>query len=249
MKRLSIVLTNDDGASAKGLEEFAQALGMLGEVTTVVPESHRSGVGHSMSISDPLRVIQRDNGTYLASGFPSDCVKFALCKILDSPPDLVVSGINKGENTGVSVFYSGTVGGAREGALNGITSFAVSVGEGVDAASSKIIDIAMDVIRTTLGLDLPASSLLNINIPSAEPRGTRVARQGCGPFKEELIPCKDPRNREYFWFAGEQDTTGEEDTDVLLFRQNYITITPLKCDETDEALLNKIKDSGSLGVC
>lgn len=242
MKKLSIVLTNDDGASAKGLAEFAQALGAMGDVTTIVPESHRSGAGHSMSISDPLRVVRQDNGTYLASGFPADCVKFALCKILDSPPDLVVSGINKGENTGVSIFYSGTVGGAREGALNGITSFAVSVGEGADTASSQIIDIAVNIIRTTLNLDLPAGSLLNVNIPSEKHRGIRVARQGRGPFKEELIPCKDPRNREYFWFAGEQDTTGEEDTDVVLFRQNYVTITPLKCDETDEALMDRITE-------
>ena len=245
MKRLSIILTNDDGASAKGLAEFAQALGAMGDVTTIVPERHRSGVGHSMSISDPLQVTRHDNGTYLASGFPADCVKFALCKILDSPPDLVVSGINKGENTGVSVFYSGTVGGAREGALNGVTSFAVSMGTECDAASSKIIDIAMDVIRTTFDLDLPVGSLLNVNIPSGEPCGTRVARQGTGPFNEELIPFKDPRNREYFWFAGEQDTVGEEDTDVVLFKQNYVTITPLKCDETDEALMDRIKDSGS----
>ncbi len=239
---MNIVLTNDDGASARGLAEFAQALAALGDVTTIVPERHRSGVGHSMSISDPLQVTRHDNGMYLASGFPADCVKFALCKILDSLPNLVVSGINKGENTGVSVFYSGTVGGAREGALNGITSFAVSVGEGHDSASPQIIEIAMNVIRTTLNMDLPSGSLLNVNIPSEKHRGIRVARQGLGPFKEELIPFKDPRNREYFWFAGEQDTTGEKDTDVVLFREGYITVTPLKCDETDEALLNKIMD-------
>ncbi len=241
MKRQSIVLTNDDGAHAKGLKEFALALGTLGDVTTIVPEIQRSGVGHSMSISDPLKVHQTEDNTYVTSGFPSDCVKFALCRILDAPPDIVVSGINDGENTGVSVFYSGTVGGAREGALNGITSFAVSVQRGGDAASSKIIDTAMDIIRTILEQNVPAGSLFNINIPSADSKGVRITRQGLGPFEEELVPCSDPRSREYFWFTGEQNTAGEEDTDVVLFKEGYITVTPLKCDETDKAMMERIK--------
>lgn len=241
MRKLSIVLTNDDGAHANGLEEFARALGTLGDVITIVPEIQRSGVGHSMSISTPLKVHQTGDNTYVTSGFPSDCVKFALCRILDTPPDIIVSGINQGQNTGVSVFYSGTVGGAREGALNGITSFAVSVPDECDTSSLEITDTALDVINAILEQDVPAGSLFNINIPSADHRGIKITRQGLGSFQEELVVCSDPRNRPYFWFSGTQNTDGEEDTDVVLFREGYITITPLKCDETDEAMIDRIK--------
>ena len=132
---MKILLTNDDGPHAEGLREFAAALGELGEVTVVVPERQRSGVGHSMCISDVLRVVKSGDGMYLASGFPADCVKYAQNRLFDGRPDLVVSGINRGENTGVSVFYAGTVAGAREGALNGITSVAVSAGIECDPAS------------------------------------------------------------------------------------------------------------------
>lgn len=240
MKNLKILLTNDDGAGAKGLCELAAALGELGEVTTVVPELQRSGVGHSMSISNILRVRQTPEGIYLATGFPSDCVKFALCSLMDTPPDIVISGINLGENTGVSVFYSGTVGGAREGALNGITSFAVSVGTDCDPASDDIINAALDVIQVILDSGVPAGSLFNINIPSAQHKGVKFVPQGTGRFKEELVTCTDPRGGEYFWFTGSQDTQGRIDTDTVLFSQGHATVTPLMCDETDHDMIKLI---------
>ena len=241
---MKILLTNDDGPHAEGLGEFAAALGELGEVTTVIPEVHRSGVGHSMCISDPLRVVRADDGTYLASGFPADCVKYALNRLFREVPDLVVSGINSGENTGVSVFYSGTVGGAREGALNGITSVALSVSKSCSPGSGEIIGIAMDLVGKAVGGGLPAGSLLNVNIPSEHPEGIRVAPQGRGRFREELLESKDPRGGTYFWFDGRQDTEGEDDTDVVLFDQGYVTVTPLCRDETDRELLQGLLHFG-----
>jgi len=237
---MEILLTNDDGPHAEGLREFAAALGELGNVTIVIPEVHRSGVGHSMCITDVLRVARADDGSYRASGFPADCVKYALNRLYDGRPDLVVSGINSGENTGVSVFYSGTVAGAREGALNGITSVAVSTGTSCSPASEKIIAIAIGIVKKAA--DLPAGSLLNVNIPSEEPKGVRAAPQGRGRFEEELLESKDPRGGTYFWFDGSQNTDGEHDTDVVLFDQGYVSVTPLSRDETDRELLGRLPD-------
>ncbi len=237
---MEILLTNDDGPHAEGLRDFAAALGEMGKVTIVIPQVPRSGVGHSMCISDPLRVVKADDGTHLASGFPADCVKYALNRLYDGRPDLVVSGINSGENTGVSVFYSGTVGGAREGALNGITSVAVSVSKSCSPASEKIIGIALGIVDKAAGDGLPAGSLLNVNIPSEEPKGIRVAPQGRGRFEEELLESKDPRGGTYFWFDGSQNTDGEDDSDVVLFDRGYVTVTPLCRDETDRELLGRL---------
>jgi 5'-nucleotidase len=236
---MRILLTNDDGPQADGLHEFAGALGELGDVTIVVPEVHRSGVGHSMCISDPLRVVRAGENLYLSSGFPADCVKYALCRLYDAAPDLVVSGINSGENTGVSVFYSGTVGGAREGALNGITSVALSADKDCSPGSDVIVRMAMDILKRAVE-GLPAGSLLNVNIPSERPKGIRVAPQGRGAFQEELIESTDPRRATYFWFDGRQDVEGEDDTDVVLYRQGYVTVTPLSRDETDRELLGRL---------
>ena len=237
---MKILLTNDDGPHVAGLSEFAAALGALGEVTVVVPEVCRSGVGHSMSLSEPLRVHRSEEGFYLASGYPSDCVKYACMRLFEAPPDLVVSGINTGENTGVSVFYSGTVAGAREGALNGITSIAVSVGYECDPAAEPIVNTTVDVVKGILDGGWPAGSLFNVNIPSLKPKGIRPAPQGRGAFMEELVESTDPRKRDYYWFSGTQNVDGETDTDVVLYREGYVTITPLSCDETNGELLKRM---------
>ena len=248
MDKLDILLTNDDGPGVAGLSDFAEALKALGQVLVVVPDGQRSGVGHSMTLSEPLRVAHAEDGMYLASGFPADCVKYALCTLCDGTPDLVVSGINLGENTGVSVFYSGTIGGAREGALNGITSIAVSVADDCSGAEPRVIDLAMKVIRLILDQKVPAGSLFNVNIPSPDPIGTRVARQGLGAFQEELISETDADGGKQHWFSGKQTVEGENDTDVVFYRQGYVTVTPLCCDETDRDMCDRLGGSSPSSI-
>ena len=199
---MHILLSNDDGYFAPGLAALAEAVGALGKVTVVAPERDRSGASNSLTLDRPLSVRRAANGFFYVNGTPTDCVHLAVTGLLDSLPDIVISGINHGANMGDDTIYSGTVAAATEGFLLGIPSLAVSlVARGDDhfrTAARVSVELAERLARNPLGAPL----LLNVNVPDvpwAEIRGFQSVRLGQRHKAEPVIRTSDPRGREIYW--------------------------------------------------
>ncbi len=248
--KYKILITNDDGIYAPGIKALVEAIKPLGEVVVVAPDMEKSAVGHAITISDPLRVteIERDGSFfgYAVNGTPADCVKLAVKAILEYKPDMVVSGINLGPNTGINAIYSGTVSAATEGTFMGIPSFAVSLTsfEKVDFSYSQ--KIAAMMVEKVMQNGLPQGTILNINIPplpEAEIKGILVTRQGKGKFDEFFDKRVDPFKRVYYWLSGKKmilDT--EKDVDDVAVNNKYVAVTPLHYDLTDYETLKELKN-------
>ncbi len=242
---MTILLTNDDGIWSEGLLVLYERLRKIGDVYVIAPDGERSSSSHSISLTRPIEVRCVDRGNrffgYAISGTPADCVKFGASQILKRVPDLVVSGINPGPNDGYSVFYSGTVGAAREGALMGAQAVAVSVASFENPVYDTAADAAERVILTLLDHPLPSGVFLNVNIPAGGReaiRGTRLTRQGKAAFKEEYIQRVKPYGHEYFWLSTlPVELEGGIECDTVALAQGYITVTPLQADLTDEPTL------------
>ncbi|MDD5540411.1 MAG: 5'/3'-nucleotidase SurE [Candidatus Marinimicrobia bacterium] len=236
-----ILVTNDDGIGAPGINFLAKAMQKVGEVIVVAPDSEKSAVGHAITLTDPIRVMNYDkNGLwhgYSVSGTPSDCVKIADGALLERRPDLVISGINLGSNAGINVIYSGTVSAATEGTILGISSIAISLTTFTDPIFEPAADFAIKIARLVLAKGLPERTLLNINVPNvpfAQIRGVRITRQGMANFAELFDKRIDPRNRVYYWMDGKKAELAEgEDVDDVVIRENLISITPVKYDLTN----------------
>ncbi len=238
-----ILLTNDDGIMAPGLAAMHAELKSLGDVVVVAPETVQSAAGHGITIATPLltsRMTVGDafTGTAVA-GRPADCVKLAVSHLLPRAPDLVVSGINSGANTGINVIYSGTVAAAIEAAFLGLPSIAISlyVKPGIDADYVAAGGMAIRTIRQVLEAGLEKGDCASINLPALapgkKPAGTKVVRQCTRPWVDTYERRQDPRGRDYFWNSS-VFTLGEtdQDTDVAALRDEYITVTPLQFDLT-----------------
>ena len=238
---MKLLLTNDDGIYAEGLWALYDQLSERHSVSIVAPDRERSAVGHGITLNHPLRaetisVNGRPAGTAV-SGTPADCVKLAVVELLDSRPDMVISGINPGANIGVNLNYSGTVSAAREAALYGIPAIAVSIhgrsGRYYGEASNFISGLAEKVM--TKGL--PFGTFLNVNLPDLpirEMAGIRISRQAISMLSETFQKRKDPRDRLYYWQGCDSQTTFDHpETDGACLCNNYISITPIKCDMTD----------------
>ncbi len=231
-----ILVTNDDGVRSQGIHELARAVARLGQVTIVAPHLEASAIGHALTLRRPLRVDQVSPDVFEVDGTPTDCVNVAVAKILRSPPDLILSGINKGFNLGDDVTYSGTVAGAMEGALLGIPSLAVSVersSSGYDfgpAASAA----ALVTERLVAGSSLPQRTFLNINVPAGRPRGIRItvqARRNHVTVGDERV---DPRGQAYYWIEeGQNDWEPHDRSDYQAVRDGFVSVTPLQPDLTD----------------
>jgi 5'-nucleotidase len=246
---MQILLTNDDGVHARGLWALYERLRAVHEVTVVAPDRERSAIGHAITLSRPLRAMTVTvNGGHQAlalNGTPADCVKFGLLEVLARRPDLVVSGINPGANVGVNINYSGTVAAAKEAALGGVPAVAVSI-EGpecrhLDSAAEFALRLAAAIQR----YGLPPKSLLNVNLPDrplAEVAGVRISRQGFGRVADYYEKGTDPRRRPYFWPGSDtQDFDGQPEADGLALAQGFISVTPLRCDMTDENLMQRLR--------
>jgi 5'-nucleotidase len=240
---MRILISNDDGYLAPGIQALADALASIAEVTVVAPDSNRSGASNSLSLDRPLSVSRAGNGFYFVNGTPTDCVHIALTGLLAEPPDLVVSGINNGQNMGDDTLYSGTVAAATEAYLFGISAIAFSqVHSGwahVDAAAKVARDI---VLRRFDGL--PAPFLLNVNIPNLpyEQMGKLAAtRLGRRHQSEPVIRTQDPRGREIFWIGapGACRDAGEG-TDFHATANGQVSLTPLQVDLTHKDQLDKL---------
>ncbi|MCA1241958.1 5'/3'-nucleotidase SurE [Stappia stellulata] len=249
---MRILVTNDDGIQAGGLailEEVARSLS--DDVWVVAPETDQSGVAHSLTLHDPLRVRDLGDRRYSVRGTPTDCVIMGVREILPERPDLVLSGVNRGQNAADDVTYSGTIAGAMEGTLMGIRSMALSQayswgkGARVDYEATRIH--AAPLIRKLLSFSFPSDILLNLNFPACAPadvRGTRVTRQGKRKVSELAVDARtDGRGVPYYWLAfrgGEE--TPPEDTDLAALSAGMISVTPLKLDLTAHDLLGELKD-------
>lgn len=247
---MNILLTNDDGIHADGLWALHKRFAAQHCVTVIAPDRERSAVGHGITLHEPLRATRVDvNGGYAGyavNGTPTDCIKLGVLEILDSKPDIVISGINPGANVGVNINYSGTVAAAKEAALYGMTAIAVSIEgyetEHYDDAALFIKDLAGKVFEK----GLPFGTFLNVNIPNIpinEAAGIRISKQGIEIFFEYFEKRKDPRNRTYYWHGCASQSFGKNpDSDGTALYENFITITPIKCDMTDYSMLEDLKE-------
>lgn len=247
-----ILVTNDDGITAGGLEELVRVARRFGEVVVVAPDSPQSAQGHAITISRPLfvrpsDVFGPDIEAYECSGTPVDCVKLAKSVLLDGRvPDLCVSGINHGSNAAINIIYSGTLSAAMEASLESIPSIGFSfLNYRADADFSVCVPYAEKLIDHVLTQGLEAGSLLNVNIPDLpadQIRGLRVCRQAEARWVEEYQRGEDPRGRPYYWLSGNfVNNDDRPDTDANALRAGYVSVVPSQHDLTDYTSLEKLK--------
>jgi 5'-nucleotidase len=246
---VQILLTNDDGIYAPGLAAMEQALAQLGDVTVVAPATEQSGVAHSITFLSPLmakEVFDGDRRRWAVEGSPADCVKLAIGEFCPRRPDLVVSGINGGFNIGINVLYSGTVAGATEGALFGIRSVAVSLEYDERPKFDRAAELAVRLIEQFIAREDPREQpLYNVNIPTAaleRPTEVRVVPMATARWPADFDQRIDPKGRRYYWAMGTPPTAIEgELTDLEAIEQGFVTVTPLRIDRTEPAMLDQIQ--------
>ncbi len=255
---MNILLTNDDGIYADGLVALYQSLQAKGhKVVVVAPHTQQSAVGHAITVSDPLKVsyIEMEGriSGYAVQGTPADCVKIAVNALLEKQPDMVLSGINHGANTGHHIIYSGTVSAATEATMFGIPSIAVSLDvSGLDGHQHDFRYAAW--FATTLCEavrqhgNLPVGTLLNVNVPGIEPdhiKGVKIGKQARFQHTDVYEKRVDPRNRVYYWLKDEEVVVIDPPdiaTDYRLLKEGYIVITPIHYDLTDYPMLKRLQE-------
>ncbi len=248
---MKILISNDDGIQANGLYALAKRLTDLGEVYVVAPDREQSAIGHAITMHQPLRCKKinfhdLDVDAWWVSGTPADCIKLGIESLLPVRPDLVISGINNGENLGTDVIYSGTVSAAIEGAIFGIPSIAVSYARYGSTDFSVAAQAAEQILRSLLKDMQRDITLLNINIPPldtlADIRGVRFTKLGVKRYRNNFEERKDPRGNSYFWLAGELiDGKLDPDCDIAAIKEGYLSVTPIHFDLTDYKRIEKIK--------
>ena len=254
---MNILLTNDDGIYADGISAMYQALLKAGhQVEVVAPSSERSAVGHAITVSDPLKVsfveVERRIRGHAIEGTPADCVKLAVNALFEIKPDLVISGINRGANTGNHIIYSGTVSAATEATMFGIPSIAVSLDvtyrNRTQSDFSYAAQFAAKLCKTVFDQGgLPLGTLLNVNVPGCpadEIRGVHVARQAKFHHKDEYEARSDPFGRTYYWLKLEEVQVSDppqDDVDFRLLRSGYVVVCPIHYDLTDYGMLERLK--------
>jgi len=243
---LRILVSNDDGYRAEGLQRLADALRPLARVTVVAPDRNRSGASNSLTLDVPLRVFPYAEDAYYVNGTPTDCVHLAISGLFDFQHDMVVSGINDGANLGDDVLYSGTVAAAVEGRFLGLPTMALSLvvrdGRHFETAARVASELVMRLTRTPLH----ASMILNINVPDLpyeQLRGVRATRLGNRHRSESVVRSADPRGRPVYWVgpAGEGADAGEG-TDFAAVADGYVSVTPLQVDLTRHTALPDVDE-------
>lgn len=251
-----ILVTNDDGIDSPGIYSLVHALRKIGNVTVIAPDRQQSAVGHALTVSSPLRVVPfHRNGKmfgYAINGTPTDCVKLAISNLLPRKPDLVVSGINHGQNTSINVLYSGTVSAATEGMLVGINSMAVSVAShSYSTDCSVAAEFSLKIAKKLLKFKLPQGTLINVNVPnlpSDEIKGIKITRQSGSIWNDRYIKRTDPFGREYHWFAGEFAQSDDViDGDDEAVAGGFVSITPIHFKLTNENAINELKIFEKIG--
>ena len=236
-----ILVCNDDGISAPGINALVKSMKQIGEVVVVAPDSPQSGTGHAITMNQPLRMervyLFDDTMAYQCSGTPVDCVKLAVDKVLHRHPDLLVSGINHGSNSSINVIYSGTISAAVEGAIEGINSIGFSLNDyGFEADFEASVFYSKLISEKVLEYGLPQGTLLNVNIPklkTEEIKGIKICRQAKAKWVEEFDERTDPHNRKYYWLTGNfVNNDHGEDTDEWALKNGFISVVPTQFDLT-----------------
>jgi 5'-nucleotidase len=258
---MKLLISNDDGVFALGIRTLANTLAEAGhEVTVVCPDRERSATGHGLTLHQPIRaeiiesIFHPKIKAWACDGTPSDCVKLALWALLDTPPDLVLSGINHGANLGTEILYSGTVSAAMEGLIEGIPSIAFSLASHSVKEFQPAADFAKTLITQLMQKPLTDLMLLNVNIPpvaSEAIAGVKITRQGVRRYVDVFNKRIDPRGKTYYWLTGEvlEDLEPPETLemeknvpiDVHAIRDNYISITPLQYNLTYSKGLSQLE--------
>lgn len=245
MTKPRILVSNDDGIHAKGLEALTKAMEPLGEVWVVAPLHEQSATSHSLSLHDPLRIREVGERRYAVGGTPADCVYVALNHLMrQAKPALVVSGINHGPNLADDAIYSGTVAAAMEGAILGIPAVAFSLVTRRTFEFEHAADFAQALVRSLLSRPLPPRLLLNVNLPAyGKIKGYQVTRSGQHSYGADVIEKEDPRGRKYYWIGGTgYEHVKEPGTDVTAVHDEQLaSVTPLLIDLTNHAQLDLVR--------
>jgi 5'-nucleotidase len=254
---MKILISNDDGITARGLQVLAERLSREPglSIYVVAPDRERSATGHSLTLHKPLRVEDVSlpfpvKGAWSTSGTPSDCVKFAVDILLPEPPALVLSGINSGPNLGTEVLYSGTVSAAMEGAIMNIPSVAVSLAGSGERHYETAAEFMAQLIKVLPEANLPPHCLLNVNVPNCKPKdlaGLAVTELGLRYYTDHYEKRLDPRGNVYYWLAGELSEQTESPTsDAHAIKQGFVSITPLKFNLTNHSLIPQLEQWAQL---
>lgn len=246
-----ILVCNDDGVTAPGIQALTEVASQYGDVVVVAPDKPQSGMGHAITINSTLRIHRhtQEEGKeiYSTSGTPVDCVKLAVNEILGRQPDLIVSGINHGSNASVNVIYSGTMSAAIEGCMEGIPSIGFSLMDhSIDADFTASAHYADIIIKEVLNNGLPQGVCLNVNIPKLhleEIAGIKVCRQAIANWEEEFEERKDPFGGKYYWMTGKFVNYDKgTDTDVEALKNGYVSVVPTQFDLTAHTAIESISN-------
>ncbi|MEN8167123.1 MAG: 5'/3'-nucleotidase SurE [Pseudomonadota bacterium] len=243
---MKILLSNDDGYQAVGLQALAEALTPLGEVMVVAPERDRSGASNSLTLDYPLRCHSMENGYIRVDGTPTDCVHLAITGLLAEEPDIVVSGINAGPNMGDDVLYSGTVAAATEGRFLGLPAIAISMNSFLPEHFATGARVALELVGRLRDAPLTTDVILNVNVPDLpydELRGFSSTRLGHRHKAEPVVKTLDPRGKTIYWVgpAGAEQDAGPG-TDFYAVREGYVSVTPLQVDLTRHNALEAVSN-------
>ncbi|NLS03504.1 5'/3'-nucleotidase SurE [Rhizobium sp. P32RR-XVIII] len=247
---MRILLTNDDGIHAEGLSALERIARTLSDdVWIVAPETDQSGLAHSLSLSEPLRLRQVSEKHFALRGTPTDCVIMGIKQVMDIKPDLVLSGVNSGSNVADDVTYSGTIAGAIEGTMQGVRSFALSqayvYSDGVRMVPWEVAEThAPALLEKLMNVELPEGTFFNLNFPSCRPedvQGVEVTAQGKLAFNLQVDARSDGRGFPYYWLKfGERAGDFSDGTDIHALKHNKISVTPLKLDLTDYSVRDRV---------
>ena len=243
---MKILISNDDGYFAPGLNVLASYLAKIADITVVAPERNRSGASNSLTLDRPLSVKKASNGFFYVNGTPTDCVHLALTGLMDDTPDMVISGINDGANMGDDTIYSGTVAAAMEGYLLGIPSIAVSMSRHNCTHFETAARVALELVQHYIKAGFASPTLLNVNVPDVpyeQLTGKTITRLGKRHKAEPVMQLKTPRGETVYWVgAAGQPNDGGEGTDFYAVLQNQVSISPIQVDLTKHSQLAELQD-------
>lgn len=245
---MKILISNDDGVHAPGINILAKALANIAEIIVVAPDRDHSGASNSLTLQNPLRVREIEKRVFSVQGTPTDCVHLALTGLFkkDEMPDLVVSGINAGSNLGDDVFYSGTVAAAMEGRFMGIPAIAFSIAGGEPSFYSTAAEVAKRLVQLLYNKPIPTKTILNVNVPDVafeDLKGFTATRLGTRHMADRMVPSQDPRGRTIYWIgtSGKEKDAGKG-TDFYAMSQQEVSITPLQLDLTHHSVRDALED-------
>ena len=243
-QKIRILITNDDGYHSEGIIALENALSAIGDCYVVAPASEMSGASHSLTLSRPLRIRQIDARHWTVDGTPTDCVTLAINQIFsaDERPDICVSGINHGANLGDDATYSGTVAGAMEATILGISGLAFSLVASRNHDFTESAKVAKLITQKAISEGLPENTLLNINVPKGASKGFRITKQGFKNARPIISQHIDPRGKPYYWIGEERSGfRAEGGTDFEAIDEGFVSITPMRSDLTNYRAIDLLK--------